>query len=232
MNEINILICDDHNVTHETIAAYLTQEGMTFESAYDGVVALELFEKQQFDIIILDLMMPKLNGLEVCKTIRSKSDIPIIMLTAKGDEVDRIIGLEIGADDYVTKPFSPREVITRIKTILKRTKAQYNEQDSRLVKGHLTIDMDRYEVRMRDMLIEMTPKETELLYFLAKNEGIVFTRDQLLNQIWGYDYFGDTRAVDTQIKRIRKKIQNSDSNIDIKSVYGVGYKFEVHHEKY
>ncbi len=229
MDNIKILICDDHTVTHETIAAYLAQEGMTYESAYDGLEALELFEKQQFDIVILDLMMPKLNGLEVCKTIRKKCDVPIIMLTAKGDEFDKIIGLEIGADDYVTKPFSPREVVTRIKTILKRTK-KHEQLNSRLEKGYLTIDMDRYEVSIRNKVVEMTPKETELLYFLAKNEGIVFTRDQLLNQIWGYDYFGDTRAVDTQIKRIRKKIQNVESSIDIKSVYGVGYKFEVRYE--
>lgn len=224
---MHILICDDNIATHETISAYLTAEGATYASAYDGVEALEMAKGEKFDLIILDIMMPKLFGTEVCKEIRKFSDIPILMLTAKGEEVDRIIGLEIGADDYVVKPFSPREVVTRIKTILKRSSPKEETKQKKLIFSDLIIDLDRYEVFIFGEKIDFTPKEIEIFYFLARNEGRVFSREQLLREIWGYDYFGDTRAVDTQIKRIRKKLPENGVSFEIKSIYGVGYKFEV-----
>lgn len=228
---MHILICDDNVAIHETIATYLRAEGATYVSVYDGEEALRMAKIGTFDLIILDIMMPKLFGTEVCKEIRKFSDVPILMLTAKGEEIDRIIGLEIGADDYVVKPFSPREVVTRIKTILKRSglKEQVGEKkvEKKLIFPNLIIDLDKYEVFVYSEKIDFTPKEIEIFYFLAKNPGRVFSREQILSEIWGYDYFGDTRAVDTQIKRLRKKLPEKKLNFKIKSIYGVGYKFEV-----
>lgn len=224
---MHILICDDSIATHETISAYLTAEGSTYVSAYDGAEALEMAKGGKFDLIILDVMMPKLFGTEVCKEIRKFSDVPILMLTAKGEEIDRIIGLEIGADDYVVKPFSPREVVTRIKTILKRSSPKEQTEQKKLIFSDLVIDLDKYEVFICGEKTDLTPKEIEIFYFLAQNVGRVFSREQLLSKIWGYDYFGDTRAVDTQIKRLRKKLPERGISFEIKSIYGVGYKFEV-----
>ncbi len=224
---MHILICDDNISTHEALSVYLKNDGMTYASAYDGEQALNMAKNAQFDLIILDIMMPKLFGTEVCKEIRKLSDVPILMLTAKGEEIDRIVGLEIGADDYVVKPFSPREVVTRIKTILKRSTPKEKPAQKKLAFSDLTIDLDKYEVFICGEKTEFTPKEIEIFYFLAENAGRVFSREQLLNKIWGYDYFGDTRAVDTQIKRLRKKLPENGVSFEIKSIYGVGYKFEV-----
>ncbi len=227
MNRVKVLICDDSQATHEAMSAYLKTEEMDFVSVYDGEAALHAFQKENFDIIILDIMMPKIFGTDVCKEIRKSSDVPIILLTAKGEEIDRIIGLEIGADDYIVKPFSPREIILRIKTILRRTHATAEKQETRLTFQDFVVDIGKYEVFIKNQKIDLTPKETEILFFLAKNSGTVFSREQLLDHIWGYDYFGDTRAVDTQIKRLRKKLPLEDLTFEIKSIYGVGYKFEV-----
>ena len=227
---MHILICDDNIATHEALSVYLKNDGMSYASAYDGEKALDMAKNAQFDLIILDIMMPRLFGTEVCKEIRKFSEVPILMLTAKGEEIDRIVGLEIGADDYVVKPFSPREVVTRIKTILKRiTPKETTEkaEQKKLVFSDLTIDLDKYEVFIRGEKTEFTPKEIEIFYYLAENAGRVFSREQLLNKIWGYDYYGDTRAVDTQIKRLRKKLPENGVSFEIKSIYGVGYKFEV-----
>ena len=225
-NKIHILICDDSIAVHESISAYLKVENMNCTSVFDGEEALEIIKKEDFDLIILDIMLPKMFGTDVCKEIRKIRDTPIIMLSARGEEIDRIVGLELGADDYITKPFSPREVITRIKTILKRVQPK-NISQNKLTIGNLTIDMDGYEVLINNEKIAFTPKEVEILAYLAQNKGKVLTREELLNKIWGYNYIGDTRAVDTKIKRLRQKLPDVNTTFEIKTVYGVGYKFEV-----
>ncbi|NFE72867.1 response regulator transcription factor [Clostridium botulinum] len=225
-----ILICDDNDTVHETIGTYLKNDEMTYISAYDGKEALEKFNAEKPDLVILDLMMPKIFGTEVCKEIRKISNVPIIMLTAKGEEIDRIVGLEIGADDYIVKPFSPREVVTRIKTIFRRVgnaNIDTNLNRKLVTFNNFNIDLDKYEIRLNKEKIDVTPKECQILYLLATNEGRVLSREEILDKVWGYDYFGDTRVVDTQIKRIRKKIPEEGEKWSIKTVYGIGYKFEV-----
>ncbi|ACD52396.1 PhoP family transcriptional regulator [Clostridium botulinum] len=225
-----ILICDDNDTVNETIGTYLKNDEMTYISAYDGKEALEKFNAEKPDLVILDLMMPKIFGTEVCKEIRKISNVPIIMLTAKGEEIDRIVGLEIGADDYIVKPFSPREVVTRIKTIFRRVgnaNIDTNLNRKLVTFNNFNIDLDKYEIRLNKEKIDVTPKECQILYLLATNEGRVLSREEILDKVWGYDYFGDTRVVDTQIKRIRKKIPEEGEKWSIKTVYGIGYKFEV-----
>ena len=225
-HSITVLICDDNIAVHESINAYLQAEGMNSESVYDGELALKLLQEKHFDLVVLDIMMPGLFGTEVCREIRKTSDIPILMLSSRSEEMDRIIGLEIGADDYITKPFSPREVVVRIKTILKRVQPK-KENANYLKAGNLAIDIDGYRVLVNNHEIEMTAKEVELLVFLVTSTGKVINREELLHRVWGYDYMGDTRTVDTLIKRIRQKIAQYSPDFSIKSVYGVGYKFEV-----
>ncbi|WP_205449616.1 response regulator transcription factor [Clostridium botulinum] len=225
-----ILICDDNDTVHETIGTYLKNDEMTYISAYDGKEALEKFNTEKPDLVILDLMMPKIFGTEVCKEIRKISNVPIIMLTAKGEEIDRIVGLEIGADDYIVKPFSPREVVTRIKIIFRRVgnaNIDTNLNRKLVTFNNFNVDLDKYEIRLNKEKIDVTPKECQILYLLATNEGRVLSREEILDKVWGYDYFGDTRVVDTQIKRIRKKIPEEGEKWSIKTVYGIGYKFEV-----
>lgn len=222
---VSVLICDDNVAVHESINAYLQVENMESVSVYDGEEALEFLKEQEFDLIVLDIMLPGRFGTEVCKEIRKTSDIPILMLSAKGEEMDRIIGLEIGADDYLTKPFSPREVVTRIKTILKRVHPKQNTSNYLQV-ANLFIDLDGYVVTINDQKISLTAREVELLVYIVRNKGKVLSREELLYKVWGYDYAGDTRAVDTLIKRVRKKIDIASPNFVIKSVYRVGYKFE------
>jgi len=168
-----------------------------------------------------------MSGIEACKEIRKNSSIPIIMLTAKGEEIDRILGLELGADDYIVKPFSPREVVARIKAVLRRTTEQQTSDDGCVAYDGLVIDIKSYTVTLRGKPVICTPKEIEILYMLASNPGQVFTREQLLNRVWGYDFAGETRTVDTHIKRLRAKLDNTGLNWSIKTIYGVGYKFEV-----
>ena len=227
MKKPRVLICDDNEATHQILSVYLEAEGMRHYSVFNGQSALKKAESENYDLIVLDVMMPGLTGTEVCREIRKFSEVPIIMLTGKGEEIDRILGLELGADDYVLKPFSPREVVVRIKRIIKRLEVQKVTTAKKIVLDNLSIDLDRYEVKIAGDKIELTPKELEILYFLVENQGQVFSREQLLDKIWGYDYFGDTRAVDTQIKRLRKKLSQGDHLFEIKSVYGVGYKFEL-----
>ncbi|RFU69846.1 DNA-binding response regulator [Peribacillus saganii] len=223
--KVTVLICDDNVAVHESINAYLQAENMSSVSAYDGEQALKLLKENKFDLVVLDIMLPGRFGTEVCKEIRKTSDIPIIMLSARGEEMDRIIGLEIGADDYLTKPFSPREVVIRIKTILKRVQPK-QEAPNYLKAANLSIDIDGYGVIINNQEIELTAKEVKLLAYLVKNIGKVINREEMLYKIWGYDYTGDTRAVDTLIKRIRQKVAKASPHFLIKSVYGVGYKFE------
>ena len=228
-----ILIADDDPVVHESLGLYLESEGYEHQSAYDGQQALEMVESLHPDLMVLDLMMPKVTGIDVCRSVRQTSTLPIIMLTAKGEEIDRILGLELGADDYIVKPFSPREVVSRIKAVLRRTCAApdtaQDEKLTTLTYGSLEIQPERYSVKLAGQSVACTPREVELLYLLASHPGRVFDREQILSRIWGYDFFGDTRTVDTHIKRLRQKLtcEEMGQKWDIITVYGVGYKFEV-----
>ena len=223
-----ILICDDQPAVHESLGVYLDAEGYQHISAYDGEQALEYANTEHPDMIILDLMMPKRSGIDVCREIRKNSSVPIIMLTAKSEEIDRIIGLELGADDYIVKPFSPREVVARIKAVLRRVSSDLPKDEAKILRyDRLEINLDNYEVKVDGTPIACTPKEVEVLYLLASHPGHVFEREQILSRVWGYDYFGDTRAVDTQIKRIRQKLPQEGVPWAIRTIYGVGYKFEV-----
>ena len=219
-----ILICDDSVAVHESISAYLGAENMEYDSAYDGEEALRKAGSGRYDLIILDIMLPGMLGTDVCREIRRESDVPILMLSARSEELDRILGLELGADDYVTKPFSPREIVARIRTILKRTKPR--EENGKITLGGMTIDAQAYTVTVGGRPVELTARQVELLRCLAENAGRVLSREQLLNRVWGYDYYGDTRVVDTQIKRIRQKLPGEGVGFEIRTIYGVGYKLE------
>ena len=222
-----ILIADDDPVVHESLGLYLGSEGYEHQSAYDGQQALELFESLHPDLMVLDLMMPKVSGLDVCRQIRQNSSMPIIMLTAKGEEIDRILGLELGADDYIVKPFSPREVIARIKAVLRRFSEPADVDESIVRFPQLEVNLSNYQVKAAGKVIPCTPKEVEILHMLTSHAGQVFSREQILSHVWGYDFFGDTRTVDTHIKRIRQKLPQEGVPWALKTVYGVGYKFEV-----
>lgn len=227
MSANKILVADDDRVVHESLGLYLRAEGYETVDVYDGKAAVEALDSD-IALCVLDIMMPAMSGIDVCKEIRKTSRVPIIMLTAKGEEIDRILGLELGADDYIVKPFSPREVVARIKAVLRRTSEQQQGLDEGcVVHQELVIDIKSYTVTLRGNPIICTPKEIEILYMLASNPGQVFTREQLLNRVWGYDFAGETRTVDTHIKRIRAKLDNTGLNWSIKTIYGVGYKFEV-----
>jgi DNA-binding response OmpR family regulator len=224
---IKILICDDEPVVHESLHLYFEAEGFEVIDAYDGEEGLNKAD-QTVSLMILDIMMPKKSGIEVCREIRKSSSMPIVMLTAKGEEIDRILGLELGADDYIVKPFSPREVVARVKAILRRVEAKSQSADPNIVSYNgLTIDLNSYSVTLRGEHVICTPKEIEILFLLASNPGHVFTRDTLLSKVWGYDFAGETRTVDTHIKRLRAKLDSTGLGWSIKTIYGVGYKFEL-----
>ena len=225
-----ILVVDDEQSIMKIIAFNLEKEGYNVVCAEDGEMAIQMFEKEKPALILLDIMMPKIDGYGVCKRIRDKSDIPIIMLTARADEVDKVLGLEIGADDYVTKPFSNRELMARVKANLRRKPVLIKEENkndsSKNVFGELTIDFDRYEVLKRNEPINLTIREFELLKFLALKKNQIFTREALLSQVWGYEYFGDVRAVDVTIRRLREKIEDDASKPKyILTKRGIGYYF-------
>lgn len=224
-----VLIADDEPQIREILSIYFKKEGFKVIEAADGAEALVQVQAGNPDIILLDIMMPVLDGLEVCKQVRKISDIPIIMLTAKDSDDDRILGLEIGADDYISKPFNTREVVARVKAVLRRTNASMSGQNKQVLEyPNLMINLSEYRVVAFGREITFTAKEMELLWCLASNPGIVFSRNQLLEKIWGYIYYGDTRTVDTHIKRVRHKLDiPPDSTWDIMTVWGVGYKFEV-----
>lgn len=223
-----VLIVDDDENVHEFLDLYFKKEGYTTISAFNGTEALKLFKDNAPAIIILDVMMPGLDGLEVCKLIRRESKVPIIMLTAKGEDIDKILGLEIGADDYITKPFNPREVVARVKAVLRRAEDFSSITDKILRFPELEINLDDYVVKVDNLPVSLTSKEIEVLWVMANKPNRVFTREQLLESVWGYEYAGETRTVDTHIKRIRSKLGiNETYHWDIKTVWGVGYKFEV-----
>ncbi len=223
-----ILIADDDVNVHQSLSAYFKREGYQILSAYDGEEAMKLAKNIKPDMILLDIMMPKKDGLVVCREIRRESNVPIIMLTAKAEEFDKLLGLELGADDYITKPFSPREVLARVKTVLRRMREIHEEtRGTQLTVGNLVIDMGAFSVRLNGQAVPCTPKEIEILWTLASNPGMVFSREHLLQSIWGYDFLGDTRAVDSHIKRIRAKLCQGENPWDIRTVWGVGYRFEI-----
>lgn len=225
---MKVLICDDDPVVHESLGLYLKNEGYECLSAYDGAEGLLVIEKEEPNLVVLDIMMPKMNGLDVCKEVRKTSGVPILMLTAKGEEIDRIIGLELGADDYIVKPFSPREVVARIKAVCRRIQEHVVKGSASAIEiGDLSISLKTYQVLYQGKVIMSTPKEVEILYLLAESPGQVFSREQILDKIWGYDYYGDTRTVDTHIKKIRAKCPGMKQSWNLQTVYGVGYKFEV-----
>lgn len=226
-----VLIVDDEPSIVTLLEYNLKQAGFEVVTASDGEEGMKKAIFEQPDLMILDLMLPKMDGIEVCKQLRQqKIMVPILMLTAKDDEFDKVLGLELGADDYMTKPFSPREVVARMKAILRRIQplaAPVEEESDKIVIGELTIFPDRYEAYFRGDLLELTPKEFELLVYLAKNKGRVLTRDQLLSAVWNYDFAGDTRIVDVHISHLREKIeQNTKKPVYIKTIRGLGYKLE------
>lgn len=223
-----ILVADDDPKVHEVLGAYFHREEYQMLSAYDGEEAMEIMRRSRPDIVVLDVMMPRKDGFMVCREIRRESKIPIIMLSAKSEEFDRLLGLELGADDYITKPYSPREVVARIKVVLRRLHDSGEEaRPTHLVVDNLDIDMNAYVVKLAGKVVACTPKEIEILWTLASNPGMVFSREHLLQSIWGYDYLGDTRAVDSHIKRIRAKLCSDLNGWDIRTVWGVGYRFET-----
>ncbi len=225
-----ILVCDDDTNICELLRLYLEKDQFTVILANDGEEALEKFKTENPDFVLLDIMMPKLDGWQVCREIRKKSDCPIIMITAKGETFDKVLGLELGADDYVTKPFDPKEVTARIKAVLRRvhpTGAEHAEDAREVRYDNLVVNMTKYELKVNGKVVDTPPKELELLYYLASNPNHVFTRDQLLDKVWGFEYYGDSRTVDVHVKRLREKLEGVSNQWELKTVWGVGYKFDV-----
>jgi two-component system response regulator ResD len=229
MMSLKVLVADDDPNVCEIIRLYFEQQNIELIEANDGAAALELVEKESPDLVILDVMMPRMDGYEACREILKRYDLPIIMLTAKGEEFDRVLGLELGADDYMTKPFSPRELVARMKAIMRRMHPRLqttgDEQKASYEYDGLSIYLDRREVLSNGVKITLRPKEFDLLAYMAKSPGTVFTREQLLELVWGYDFIGDIRTVDVHVKNVRKKLNQEREYI--LTVWGVGYKFEV-----
>ena len=225
-----ILIADDNKQITSILASYARKEGLEPVIALDGAEALDAFALYQDDIVmvLLDVMMPEVDGFEVCRRLRKESMVPIIMITARGEDYDKIMGLDIGADDYVIKPFSANEVMARVRAVLRRIQVQEQQKQNVYEVSNLKIDLDKYVVEIGGEEVALTKKEIELLWTLAKNSTKVFSRENLLDSIWGYDYFGDSRTVDSHIKRLRAKLDKYDhEGWDIKTIWGVGYRFEV-----
>lgn len=227
MTTLKIMVVDDDSNICELLRLYLEKEGFEAVIASDGEQALTSFEKEKPDLILLDVMMPKLDGWQVCREIRKKSSCPIIMITAKGEVFDRVLGLELGADDYVVKPFETKEVIARIKAVLRRSGVDDSAKVRQVEYDGLYINMENYELRVAGKPVNTPPKEMELIYHLASNPNRVYTRDQLLDEVWGFEYYGDSRTVDVHVKRLREKLDGVSEQWTLKTVWGVGYKFEV-----
>lgn len=226
-NEKILVVDDDTNIC-ELLRLYLEKEGYVVKIVNDGVSAINAFKQENPDLTLLDIMIPKLDGWQVCREIRKFSDKPIIMLTANGETFDKVLGLELGADDYVTKPFDTKEVVARIKAVLRRTAPASDTSDVKEVNyDKLSINLTNYEMKVNGVSVDTPPKELELIYHLASNPNRVFTRDQLLDEVWGFDYYGDSRTVDVHIKRLREKLEGVSDKWELKTVWSVGYKFET-----
>ena len=226
MELTKILVVDDDENICELLRLYLEKEGYNAICAYDGLDAISKFGNENPSLILLDIMLPKLDGWQVCREIRRNSQVPIIMITAKNETFDKILGLELGADDYISKPFDAKEVMARVKAVLRRTtSSQTNNTEVNYDK--LTINISNYELIVDGKQIDTPPKELELIFHLASNPNRVYTRDQLLDEVWGFDYFGDSRTVDVHVKRLREKLENVSDEWSLKTVWGVGYKFEA-----
>lgn len=226
-NEKILVVDDDTNIC-ELLRLYLEKEGYVVKIVNDGVSAINAFKQENPDLTLLDIMIPKLDGWQVCREIRKFSDKPIIMLTAKGETFDKVLGLELGADDYVTKPFDTKEVVARIKAVLRRTAPASDTSDVKEVNyDKLSINLTNYEMKVNGVSVDTPPKELELIYHLASNPNRVFTRDQILDEVWGFDYYGDSRTVDVHIKRLREKLEGVSDKWELKTVWSVGYKFET-----
>ena len=223
-----ILIADDDKNICELLRLYLAKEGYETVIANDGEAAVAAFEKEKPNMVLLDVMMPKMDGWEVCRRIRAADNTPVIMLTAKGETFDKVLGLELGSDDYVVKPFDPKEIVARVKAIMRRASKSSAENDVKEVAyDKLVVNMTKYELKVDGRVVDTPPKELELLYHLASNPNRVYTRDQLLDEVWGFEYYGDSRTVDVHIKRLREKLEGVSDQWTLKTVWGVGYKFEV-----
>jgi DNA-binding response OmpR family regulator len=225
---ISVLIVEDDRNIAELLQMYLEKEGYSVTTAFDGGQGLAKFHSANPNLVLLDVMMPVMDGWAVCKAIRAESQVPIIMLTAKGETEDKVTGLKSGADDYITKPFEMREVLARIEAVLRRSSGITAEKKTRKVSyDKLVIDMDAFELLVDGKKVDTPPKEMELLYYLASSPNRVYTRNQLLDEVWGFDYFGDSRTVDVHVKRLREKLEGISEKWSLKTVWGVGYKFEV-----
>lgn len=227
MAKVKVLVVDDDSNICELLRLYLEKEGYETKLAYDGQQAVKFASEFLPDIILLDIMLPKLDGWQVCREIRKTSNVPIIMLTAKGETFDKILGLELGADDYVTKPFDTKEIIARIKAVLRRTSNDDSVEEKVVKFDKLEINLTNYELVINGEVVDTPPKELELVYHLASNPNRVYTRDQLLDEVWGFDYYGDSRTVDVHVKRLREKLEGVSDEWSLKTVWGVGYKFET-----
>ena len=227
MQQTKVLIVDDDVNIAELIRLCLEKEGYVTVVANDGMKAIEKFKSEAPNLVLLDVMMPKVDGWQVCREVRRVSNIPIIMLTAKGDTFDKVLGLELGADDYMVKPFESKELIARIKAVMRRYETKGQDITQEVVYPNLIINLSNYELKIEGETVDIPPKELELLYFLCSNPNRVYTREQLLEEVWGFDYFGDSRTVDVHVKRMREKLEGHEKNWQLKTVWGVGYKFEV-----
>ncbi len=228
MSSEKILVVDDDKNICELLRLYLEKEGYSVIMCHDGQEAVIKFNALNPDMILLDIMLPSLDGWQVCREIRKKSNVPIIMLTAKGETFDKVLGLELGADDYVVKPFDTKEIVARIKAVLRRiSHGTSSEEIKEVTFEKLVVNMTRYELKVNNKVIDTPPKELELLFHLASNPNRVYTRDQLLDEVWGFEYYGDSRTIDVHVKRLREKLEGISEKWALKTVWGVGYKFEV-----
>ncbi len=228
MTDTKILIVDDDSNISELLKMYFENEGYDIKIATDGVEGINYFKMYEPDLVLLDIMLPKKDGWQVCREIREMSAKPVIMITAKGDVFDKVLGLELGADDFVVKPFDMKELSARVKAVLRRYRLSSRQNDEEVIKfENIEISLQKYELKLRGRSVDIPPKELELLYFLASNYNRVFTRDQLLDKVWGFDYLGDSRTVDVHVKRLREKLEGASDKWLLKTVWGVGYKFEL-----
>ena len=228
MQREKILVVDDDKNICELLRIYLEKEGYVVVMAHNGLDAVNTFNTDNPDLVLLDIMLPQLDGWQVCREIRKTSEKPIIMLTAKDEVFDKVLGLELGADDYVTKPFDTKEIVARIKAVLRRTSAVKSGDIKEVHYDKLSINLTNYELKVDGVVVDTPPKELELIYHLASNPDRVFTRDQLLDDVWGFDYYGDSRTVDVHIKRLRDKLKGVSPEWELKTIWSVGYRFETH----